>query len=194
MILTGKAAKFAENVEDLEERLNPPEQQEFTEGEQIAFFTFNKMFSKDDTFRKVMVSVIQLYSTTYTRKFLGGINFSKSIKPLKEDKMQYKIKSWIPCEEEEPQFYPSLEAARRDLQELEGMQPENHYEIHAVEGSQEVECFFCGKKEKMSVAQDTWIASFWHNEFVKEEGPACEVCSKRLVVDPSGEYFLPLGR
>ena len=107
--------------------------------------------------------------------------------------MQYKIKSWIPYEEEEPQFYPSLKAARRDLHELVEMQPENHYEIHTVEGSQEVECFFCAKKEKMSIAQDTWIASFWHNEFVEECGPACGECTKRLKVDPEGEYFLPLG-
>lgn len=107
--------------------------------------------------------------------------------------MQYKIKSWIPVNEEEPQFYPSLKAARKDLQELEGMQPENHYEIHTVEGSQEVECFFCGKKEILSVAQDTWIPSFWHNEFIREHGPACAECSKRLRINSDGEYFLPLG-
>ena len=108
--------------------------------------------------------------------------------------MQYKIKSWIPCEEEEPQFYPSLKAARRDLHELEGMQPENHYEIHAVEEESEtVGCYLCGKKEKASIAQDTWIASFWHNEFVEECGPTCDICSKRLKKNSDGEYFLPLG-
>jgi len=45
----------------------------------------------------------------------------------------------------------------------------------------------------MSIAQDMWIASFWHNEFVRERGPACEECSKRLKKNTDGEYFLPLG-
>ena len=108
--------------------------------------------------------------------------------------MQYKIKSWIPCEEEDPQFYPSLEAARRDLRGLEGMQPENIYKIYPVWNKPEiVECYFCGRKEKASVAQDTWTPSFWHNEFVEECGPACDVCSKRLKKNSDGEYFLPLG-
>jgi hypothetical protein len=107
--------------------------------------------------------------------------------------MQYEIKSWIPCEAEEPQFYPSLEAARKDLRELEGMQPENHYEIHAVERSREVECYFCGKKGMLPIAQDTWIPSFRHDEFVEDCGPACDICSKRLKKYPDGEYFLPLG-
>jgi len=43
--------------------------------------------------------------------------------------MKYVIKSWIPCEEEEPEIYDSLEEAQIDLKELKGMQPENYYSI-----------------------------------------------------------------
>jgi len=108
--------------------------------------------------------------------------------------MEYKIKSWIPCnEEEDPAIYLSLEAARRSRQELEAMQPENHYEVHAVEDDGELECYLCRTKEKESVAHDTWTPSFWHDEFKLECGPACPICSKRLQLDANKNPFLPVG-
>ena len=108
--------------------------------------------------------------------------------------MEYKIKSWIPCnEEEDPAIYLSLEAARRSRQELEAMQPENRYEVHAVEDGGDLECYLCGTKEKESVAHDTWTPSFWHDEFKLECGPVCPICSKRLKLDADGEPFLPVG-
>jgi len=107
--------------------------------------------------------------------------------------MEYKIKSWIPCEEDEPEIYATLKAARDDLQELAEMQPENRYEVHAVEDDENVECYLCGTKEKESVAHDTWTPSFWHDEFKLECGPTCPICSKRLQLDANKNPFLPVG-
>jgi len=47
-------------------------------------------------------------------------------------KMKYVIKSWIPAEEEEPEIYMTLPEAMADKDELEGMQPENRYEIDTI--------------------------------------------------------------
>jgi len=107
--------------------------------------------------------------------------------------MDYKIKSWIPCEDEKPEIYATLKAARDDLQELAEMQPENRYEVHTVEDDENVECYLCGTKEKESVAHDTWTPSFWHDEFKLECGPTCPICSKRLQLDANKNPFLPVG-
>ena len=107
--------------------------------------------------------------------------------------MEYKIKSWIPCEDEGPEIYTTLEAARKDLQELVGLQPKNHYEIRSVGDDENIECYLCGVVDKSSIAHDTWTPSFWHDEFKLECGPVCPICSKRLKLDADGEPFLPVG-
>ncbi len=40
---------------------------------------------------------------------------------------------WIPVEPEYPQTYPTKEAAEKDIESLELMQPENIYEVVEVE-------------------------------------------------------------
>lgn len=46
--------------------------------------------------------------------------------------MPYKIKVWVPVEEDEPEIYKSREEALRDLESLKLMQPENIYRIVEV--------------------------------------------------------------
>ncbi|MBO3842910.1 MAG: hypothetical protein FGF48_10950 [Candidatus Brockarchaeota archaeon] len=43
--------------------------------------------------------------------------------------MPYKIKVWIPVEEDEPEIYKSRKDALRDLETLKLIQPENIYRI-----------------------------------------------------------------
>ncbi len=46
--------------------------------------------------------------------------------------MPWIIKVWIPVDEENLQTYPSKEAAEKDIESLELMQPENIYEAVEV--------------------------------------------------------------
>ncbi len=47
--------------------------------------------------------------------------------------MSWIIKVWIPAEPENPQTYPTKEAADEDIESLQLMQPENIYEAVEVE-------------------------------------------------------------
>lgn len=47
-------------------------------------------------------------------------------------KMPYIIKVWIPVEPENPETYPTKEAAEKDIESLELMQPENIYKVVEV--------------------------------------------------------------
>ncbi len=47
--------------------------------------------------------------------------------------MPWIIKVWIPVDEENPQTYPTKEAAEKDIESLELMQPENIFEAVEVE-------------------------------------------------------------
>jgi len=62
MILTGKAAEFAEGFEKLEaslgERLGD---QEITEDDQIALFMITKMFMKDSLFRTMITLTLHSF-------------------------------------------------------------------------------------------------------------------------------------
>ena len=43
--------------------------------------------------------------------------------------MPYKVKVWIPCDEEEVTVYSSLNEAIDAEESMSLMQPENHYEV-----------------------------------------------------------------
>jgi len=108
--------------------------------------------------------------------------------------MDYKIKSWIPCNEEEnAQIFSDFLEVTKVLKHLTETQPDNLHKIEILDEESKVECYLCGTKEKESVAHDTWIPSFWHNEFKSDYGPLCPICSKRLQLDADGEPFLPVG-
>jgi hypothetical protein len=43
--------------------------------------------------------------------------------------MPYKVKVWIPCDEEDITVYPSQQEAVEAKESMSLMQPENHYEV-----------------------------------------------------------------
>lgn len=47
-------------------------------------------------------------------------------------KMKYKIKVWIPIEDDEETIYSSLKEAKDEVKNLELMQPENKYDIEEI--------------------------------------------------------------
>ena len=50
----------------------------------------------------------------------------------------YIIKAFIPVDVEEPFIYKTKQSALEDMVELESLQPENRYELHKVEDTDQV--------------------------------------------------------
>lgn len=60
--------------------------------------------------------------------------------------MPYKIKVWIPVEEDEPEMYKSRKEALKDLESLKLTQPENIYKIVKVSGDEAQEVGKCRRE------------------------------------------------
>jgi len=74
MILTGKAAKFAQKVEEeISSYTDLKEPDPLTEDEQIILYTIHEAFSKDELFRMLISTFISLYA----EKRLEGISHIK---------------------------------------------------------------------------------------------------------------------
>ena len=59
---------------------------------------------------------------------------------------QYKILCYIPVESDEEILYDTLEEARAEQEALAFLQPENRYEIIAVEEKREIKRYSCKER------------------------------------------------